>query len=154
MPYEIRLEKPPMGYAVTAARASEHVQVAIREFTSTEDGQHFIQRLEGSPSIILQSLPTEIRPSNVDNMLAIFDRDGKVTVYVNELELRASFRAARPVKAGAAVLKDQCCRHRVARSWRASTRRCRFLVRFFHRLAQRTLLRLWTHRAKSGTTPI
>ena len=106
MPYEIHLEKPLTGYAVTPARANEYVQVCTREFTSTEDGQHFIQRLEGGPSIILQSLPTEIRPSTVDNMLAIFDRDGKAIVYVNELELRAAIRAARPVKAGEFVLKD------------------------------------------------
>ena len=106
MPYEIKLENPPAGYAMMAARANEQVQVCFREFTSTEDGQHFIQRLEGLPSTILKSLPTEIRPSSVDNMLAICDRDGQATVYVNELKLQAAVRAARPVKAGENVLKD------------------------------------------------
>ena len=106
MPYVINLENPPVGYAITPARAGECTQVCFREFTSTEDGQHLIQRLEGSASIILQRLPTGIRPSSVDNMLVIYGHDGKATVYVNELELQAAFRAARPVKAGAAVLKD------------------------------------------------
>ncbi|MDE2927596.1 MAG: hypothetical protein OXT71_14470 [Acidobacteriota bacterium] len=106
MPYEINLENPPAGYAITPARAGECVKYCIREFTSTEDGQHFIQRLEGGPSIILQRLPTEIRPSSVDNMLVIYGRDGKATVYVNELELKAAIRAARSVKAGGVVLKD------------------------------------------------
>lgn len=106
MPYIINLEHPPTGYAMTSARGQECVQVSFREFTSTEDGQHFIQRLEGSPSLILESLPTKVRPSNVDHMLAICHLDGKVTVYVNELELKAAMRTARPVEAGQGVSKD------------------------------------------------
>ena len=106
MQYEIKLENPPAGYAMTAAHANEQVQVCFREFTSTEDGQHLIQRLEGLPSTILKSLPTEIRPSSIDNMLAICNRDGQATVYVNELKLQAAVRATRPVKAGERVFKD------------------------------------------------
>ena len=96
----------PAGYAVTSARASETVSVQFREFTSTEDGQHFIQRLEGLPNDILQKLPAPIPASKVDHMLALCRRDGSATVYLNELDLRASVRASRPIEAGEAVTRD------------------------------------------------
>lgn len=105
MPVEIILE-PPAGYALEAGRTGENVKVAFREFTSTEDGQPFIKRLEGIPSTILQKLPDPIPPSQVDHLLAICSRNGKATVYINELALRAGIRAARPVGAGAGVTKD------------------------------------------------
>ena len=103
---EVDLGDAPAGYAVRTARSGEHVMVRFREFTSTEDGQYFIQRLEGIPNKILQLLPSPIRPSQVDHMLAVCRRDGKADVYVNKLEIRAFFRTARPVKAGAHVTKD------------------------------------------------
>ena len=108
MPVEIDLGTAPAGYAVSSARASETVSVQFREFTSTEDGQHFIQRLEGLPNDILQKLPTPIPASKVDHMLALCHRDGTATVYVNELEFRASvrWRGSRSVDAGEAVTKD------------------------------------------------
>ena len=108
MPVEIDLGMPPAGYAVTSARASETVSVQFREFTSTEDGQHFIQRLEGLPNDILQKLPTPIPASKVDHMLALCRRDGTATIYLNELEFRASvrLRGSRSIDAGEAVMKD------------------------------------------------
>lgn len=75
MPFELYVEKPPAGFAMRSARPDEYVQICFREFTSTEDGQYFIQRLERSASEILQSLPAKISPSNVDHMLAIYDRN-------------------------------------------------------------------------------
>ena len=95
MPFEIDLERPPAGYARTSARPGEQVDVVYREFTSTEDGGHFIQRIEGAAGDILQRLPSQISPSQVDHMLAICRRDGKADVYVNELDLRLDVRAAR-----------------------------------------------------------
>ena len=106
MPFEIDLGKPPGGYALTSARDGDYGQVSYREFTSTEDGQHFIQRLEGHPDAILQRLPSQIYQSQVDHMLAICRRDGKADVYVNELDLRLRPRVARSIKAGEKVRKD------------------------------------------------
>jgi hypothetical protein len=106
MPVEIDLGMPPAGYSLTAARADENVTVQFQEFTSTEDGQHFIQRLEGIPDDILRRLSPAIRPSQVDNLLAICDRKGKATVYVNEIMQRARVRASGPVKAGQLVTKN------------------------------------------------
>ena len=106
MPYEIDLGKPPAGYSLTTARENEEMVVQYMEFTSTEDGQHFIKRLEGFPNSILQKLPTPILPSQIHNMLAIIRPDGKATVYVNEPIQRALARASRPIKAGSSVTKD------------------------------------------------
>ena len=53
MPVEIDLGMPPAGYAAAPKRATDTTAVVqFREFTSTEDGQHFIRRLEGIPSDI------------------------------------------------------------------------------------------------------
>ena len=82
MLFEIGLEGPPSGYASADARAGESVEICILEFTSTEDGQHFIQRLEGLPNDILHKLPTPVSPSQVDHMLAICHQNGNVDVYL------------------------------------------------------------------------
>ena len=106
MPFEIELETAPAGYAGTSARAEEFVQVIFREFTSTEDGQHFIQRLEGGVDPILRELPIQVLPSQIDHILAITWRSGRTTVYINELDIQGAVRAARPVKAGQGVTRD------------------------------------------------
>ena len=106
MPYEIIMEHAPAGYAGTSARADELVQVIYREFTSTEDGQHFIMRLEGGVNPILEGLPIKVVPSSVDHLLAIHWKDGKTTVYVNELEIQGAVRTARPVRKWQGMTKD------------------------------------------------
>ena len=106
MPYEIQLENAPAGYAGTSARAEEFVQLIFREFSSTEDGQHFIQRLERGVDPILRELPTQVSPSQIDHVLAIFRKDGRTTVYLNELELSLAIRTARPVHKGQGMTKD------------------------------------------------
>ena len=105
MPFEIKLEGPLIGYALSSGRKGDMVDVVFREFTSTEDGQYFIQRLEGI-SHVLQNLPSPINPSQIDNMLIIHYANGRTTVYVNELEQHLRVRATRAVKAGTAVTKD------------------------------------------------
>jgi hypothetical protein len=106
MPVEIDLGMPPAGYALAAARDGESVAVQYLEFTSTEDGQHLIQRLEGIASDILRRVTPAIRPSQVDNMLAICRRDGKANVYVNEVVQHALVHASRPIAAGTPVTKN------------------------------------------------
>ena len=103
---QVELGDAPAGYAVTSGRSGEGVLIRFREFTSSEDGQDFIQRLEGIPNKILQLLPSPISPSQVDHMLAICRRDGKADVCVNKLNLCASIRVARPVDAGTDATKD------------------------------------------------
>ena len=106
MPYKITLEGIPAGYAGTYAKADELVQVIFRDFISTEDGQHFIKRLEGGVNPILKELPTEVPASTIDHLLAITFKGGETTVYVNELDIQGSVRVARLVKAGQGMTKD------------------------------------------------
>ena len=106
MPYEINIGQPPGGYAMNSARPGENVQVVYREFTSTEDGQHFIQRLEGFPSDLINAAPSPVKLSQVDSLLAILRLDGTAIIYLNELPLVAIARSTGPVEAGSAVYKD------------------------------------------------
>ena len=106
MPFEINLGQPPARYAGTSARQGENVEVIYREFTSSEDGQHFIRRLEGFPSDLIELSPSPVKPSQVDSLLAIIRLDGTATLYLNELPLIAIARSTGPVKAGSAVYKD------------------------------------------------
>ena len=69
MPFEINLGERLVGYALSAARKGEDVQVIYQEFTSTEDGQHFIKRLESLPSLLVDRSPTPMSRSQVDNLL-------------------------------------------------------------------------------------
>ena len=106
MPFEINMGQFPGGYANTSARPGENFEVVYREFTSTEDGQHFIRRLEGFPSDIIKLAPSQIKPSQVDSLLAILRIDGTGTIYLNEIPLVVIARATGPIRAWSAVYKD------------------------------------------------
>lgn len=107
MPVEIKFDKPPAGYVAEAKKSGEdRVAITVREFTSTEDGQHFVRRLEGFPAEVLQMVPNAISPSRVDSMLAIIHRDGRAIVYINEIIPQASVLCWRPMEAGQSVFKD------------------------------------------------
>src|SRR3954447_8371998 len=108
MPIELKIDGVPAGYAVKGARKGELCPIIVREFTSSEDGDLFINRLEGLPSELIGLLPPESRIfcSMVDNLLAIIRRDQSVILYVNELLIRLGVRAKRVMQAGQAVLAD------------------------------------------------
>jgi len=109
VPYEITYQNVPAGYAVGHHRGGEKAAVQYLEFTSSEDGQHFIQRLEGFPDEILRKLAAQqvtVRPSEVDHILAIFRRDKTATVYLNEVPQVLGIRISKPIKKGDAVYKD------------------------------------------------
>ncbi|MBL9217173.1 MAG: hypothetical protein JNG82_01695 [Opitutaceae bacterium] len=55
MPVEIRLPQAKLGYAATHGRKGENLEVVLREFTSSEDGNLFISRLEGIALIVKDS---------------------------------------------------------------------------------------------------
>lgn len=105
MPTKIEMEKPA-GYAGERDPDGKQVRVFVREFTSSDDGQHFVQRLEGWPNMVVRKLGSTVRPSQVDHLLVIFGADGSATVYCNELEFTLEVQATRDVKAGEAVYTD------------------------------------------------
>jgi hypothetical protein len=102
MPFEVRLDEPPAGYALESATEGETARVAVREFTSSEDGELFVSRLEGIPQQLLSLLPPDarVKPSMVDHLVAIIHTDSTATVYLNECNIRAQIRVARPIEAG------------------------------------------------------
>jgi hypothetical protein len=108
MPVEVKIGGVPAGYPVKSARKGEHCSIIVREFTSSEDGDLFISRLEGFPSELIGLIPDEchIHCSTVDNLLAIIRRDRTVTLYVNELQVKLGVRAKCTVTAGQAVIAD------------------------------------------------
>ena len=61
MPFEIVLDGLPAGYALEAAKQGDSVTTASREFVSSEDGDHFVSRLEGFPNDVFAQLPAEIK---------------------------------------------------------------------------------------------
>ena len=77
MPYKITLEDIPAGYFGTYAKADELAQIIFRDFISTEDGQHFIERLETGVNPILEELPTAVPASTIDHLLAITFKGGE-----------------------------------------------------------------------------
>lgn len=106
MPFDVSFgENLPAGYSMTAVRGGGTVQVCVREFVSSEDGDLFISRLEGIPQALISKLPATagITPSVVDNMLAIIRPDRTGTIYINELKTRALIRTRRSVKVGEPV---------------------------------------------------
>lgn len=108
MPYSITLDKAPAGYVLENATEGGLVKIAVTEFTSSEDGELFISRLEGFPSDIIARLPpsADVRPSSVEHMLAIIHPDLKTDVYVNDCQVRVLARASRSIQAGEAVGED------------------------------------------------
>lgn len=71
----------------------------MAEFTSTEDGEHFIGRLERIPNRLLQAVATERRilPSQVDHLLAIVYSDQRAQIFINELSHLIEARVSRTV---------------------------------------------------------
>lgn len=108
MPYEIDLGMPPAGYAISSGMKGETMPVQCREFTSSDDGWHFIQRVEGFPDDLIREVGKQraFLPSQIDTLLAIYRLNGQATVYVNETDMRVVVRAGRDFKAGQAVFRD------------------------------------------------
>ncbi len=108
MPYEIKLDHLPAGYAANSAVKGGAVSVCYRDFFSSEDGQSLIHHLEGLPREIIKSLPPEAKAdeSTTNNLLALIRKDQTVTVYFNEFFPTVIVRAKGNVKAGAPVFTD------------------------------------------------
>lgn len=108
MPFEIKFDNLPGGYAAAHGRPGEQLPVIAREFTSSEDGNLFISRLEGLPREMLAKLPgvhVNVEAA-VEHLFAIIRRDGTATLYLNDLPHTLLIRAKRAVNAGDPVTLD------------------------------------------------
>jgi hypothetical protein len=108
VPYTIKLDHVPAGYSAHCAEEGEEMDVVYREFTSTEDGQLFISRLEGTPTRILEKISgsANVAASQTNSLLAIIQPDGQAKVYWNEFQPNIQIRSKKKVKAGELVYID------------------------------------------------
>jgi hypothetical protein len=108
VPHEVTFNLSPLGHCEEAAKEATTVKVCMTAFHSSEDGQEFIQRLEGFPTELLSKLPIthRINPSQVDHIVAVIRRDRTATVYVNELSIILSTMIGRSIKKGERVSKN------------------------------------------------
>jgi hypothetical protein len=109
MKFDIQLDKPFAGFSMAACKPGEYVWIVQREFISSEDGDLFISRVEGFPSLLLNKIAqihkAIIVQSSIDNMLAILKQDGTVTVYINA-PMKALMRVKKSVDAGQVIYRN------------------------------------------------
>jgi hypothetical protein len=108
MPYDVMLNQLVSGYlaeSVVTGEQGGQGSVVTSEFISSEDGDAFIERLEGFPTELLWLLSSErrVRPSMVDHLVAVIRRDRSATIYVNELNLVLGVRSKGKMEAGRGV---------------------------------------------------
>jgi len=106
MPYRVHLEERPAGFAAASSKDGDKIPIIYREFTSSEDGEKFISRLDGTPAKILTLLEssTSIRASTVDHLIALIQQDGTTDVYINEANFLGKARLLKVVKQGDPIL--------------------------------------------------
>jgi hypothetical protein len=103
---EIRLPERVVGFAGATSRGPGSVSVISREFTSSEDGDRFISRLESLQHSIFSHVPDCPSPSMIDHLLAVVRPDLSAMVVINGAAKTALVRAKRTVQGGSPVLLD------------------------------------------------
>ncbi len=102
---EVKLKHPISCIAAKPAQANSrvsHGDVLVREFSSYENGELFISRLEIFVNTFLGLIPEDQRPqpSTIDNLLVLINRDQTATIYVNEVILELTALAKTKYEAG------------------------------------------------------
>jgi hypothetical protein len=101
MPFEVKLEKPFAGFAVDAALPGQQMLIQTAGFRTSSEGEPFIRILQGLSHHVLPA--GSMLPSDVHHFLIVAGPDGKLTVYVNELEIRSKIQAQHSKQAGEVV---------------------------------------------------
>jgi hypothetical protein len=101
MPFEVKLEKPFAGFVVEPALPGEQILIQASGFRTSSEGEPFIRILEGPSQHVLPNGP--ILPCDVHHFLIVQAPDGKLTIYVNELEIRLRIQARHSRQAGEPV---------------------------------------------------
>jgi hypothetical protein len=107
--YDIQLDGILAGFSINSGKPGQKVQIVQKEFVSSEDGDLFISRLEGFPSLFLNKIAeihkTIIVPSCIDNMLAILRPDKTATIYINA-PMHGLIQIKKYVNAGQAIYRN------------------------------------------------
>lgn len=109
MKFDIQLTDLLPGYAAASCKPGEYAWIVQKEFVSSEDGDKFISRMEGIPSLLLNKISqihgTIIVQSSIDNLLAILRQDKTATIYINAAML-AQMKPKKPVNAGQVIYRN------------------------------------------------
>lgn len=97
--YRLNLGYDLIGITKSSARAGEKVDVIMSEFSSSEDGDLFINRLDEVSNIILNRIVAEqkIKCSMIDHLLVVLHKGGVCDVYINELQIIALIKPTREI---------------------------------------------------------
>ena len=108
MPKELVLDHLPAGYAKQGRRPNQEIDLVFQEFCSTEDGQHFISRLEGTATAILEKISDHAGAAAAvtNSLLAIIRPDRSATTYWNEFHPTVQVRAKGKINKGDLVFLD------------------------------------------------
>jgi hypothetical protein len=98
MPFERKLEKTLAGFAAESVLPGEDLSIETSGFHTSSEGEPFIRILEGLSQRVFSV--GSIVPSQVHHFLIVAARDGTLTVYVNELEIRLKIQAQTARQAG------------------------------------------------------
>jgi hypothetical protein len=108
VPYNIVLDQVPHGIAAANSTGVEGtlIPVAIREFSSSGEGEPFLARLDSLTKPILAKLPVRVLPSTIDHLVAILRVDNTATVYINECNVFIRARPQQDMQAGQVLYDD------------------------------------------------
>jgi len=110
MAFELKLKEQIIGYAAESKpKGSKEINIRVSGFATTEDGEYFLQVLEGVSGAYVSKFPREkaIKESQIDHLVVIVRKDKTATVYVNELKFIAQMRVKKAKwNAGDPILAD------------------------------------------------
>lgn len=112
MPFEFVLDELPAGYSFSSVKKGDKATIITQEFTSSEDGDLFISRLDGIPSHLINLVAKSIGSthftfSTIDHLLAIINKDKTTIVYINEIPMESIVSLKKAVKeAGELIYYD------------------------------------------------
>lgn len=110
MPYDIEVQDQTVAFALGPQDEKGRVLSLFSQFTSSEDGQELILKLEAIMNPILHSLnyhiQKEIHPNQISCLLALFETPSKARVYLNEVPLIVKAQIVGPCEKGDPLKMD------------------------------------------------
>jgi hypothetical protein len=108
MPFEFQQDLLSKGFAMQTALDGEVVVVQTKGFYNLDNPTLLLKALDGVFGELSVNVPEgkKVLRSGVQTLVATYDPDKKVAVWLNELQFSSKARAARPIEAGQAVSVD------------------------------------------------
>ncbi len=108
MPYDIKLDGPPIGISRSTALEGEGMAIQVQGFFCFDEPDVLLAVLDSFESSVLAFLPPEARlpPDAIRHAAAVIRPDERTTVWVNEVRLQGDCLARHPVEAGDGVSRD------------------------------------------------